>query len=190
MIFRQAYCIGEIKQDPNQSDIHVHGTITEMVDDDRIMYLAAAPPDYRTSYTGSALPFQNADIAFHNTPNKGEKVLRGNRFDVDLLFPNSYYEGLGRYLIPPTLYVNYKSGGQEKTIAIQVSQPIPYRRLTYPESRNVEHSLGLDVMNQGPSFYKGNEQLPIRTQERILRQACYPTRNIEPEDHWGLKPRC
>jgi hypothetical protein len=35
-------------------------------------------------------------------------------------------------------------------------------------------------------FYKGRDDLPIRTQEQILRDSGYPDKNIMPPNFWGL----
>ena len=188
MIFQEAYCIGNIEENPGQSDLTVHATITDMVDNGYIQYIASSPPDYHSSYTGSALPFANPEQAFQNTPNKGEITLQGNQFSLKLLTPNTYYEGLGRVLVPPTLYVHYTSGGVGKTIKIKVGESIPYRRLTYPTPRR--YAVDNPTFATGPLFYSGTNRLPIRTQEKILRDACYPSENKTPADWWGLKPRC
>ena len=170
--------MGIVEQDPGKSDLHIKGTISDVVDQGRIRFIAAAPADYHSSYTGSALPFATPMQAFQNTPNKGEIMLQANQFSIRLLHPNSFYEALGSFLIPPTLFLHYFSGGEEKTINVKVAEEIPYRRLTYPVSRD------------DPLFYNGTDKLPIRTQERILRDSPYPARNHESHNIWGLKPRC
>lgn len=191
--FEHAYCVGHVEHDPHKNDITVHGTMTDTVDDGRIMCVAASPPDYRSSYTGSALPFATADIAFDSTPNKGVVELLGNAFVIKLLHPNSYYQELGRVLIPPTLFIRYTSNGEERTVPINVAKEVPFRLLTYPSMRHVEHSVAFDYLNLGPLFYAGTEKLPIRTQAQILMDSTYPAENIQPttpEEYWGTKPRC
>jgi hypothetical protein len=177
MIFQQAYCIGEIQEDPGKSDITVHGTITDIVDNGKIEYLAAAPADYHFSFSGSGLPFANPEQAFGNTPNKGIIELNGNSFVLRLLRPNAYYEKLGKVLIEPTIYLHYMSGGVKRTLDVKLTDSIPYRLLAYP------------IFRKGPEFYEGTSELPIRTQEQIIRDGKYPCKNKEYVPFWGLKPR-
>lgn len=186
MKFEQAFCMGEVMETPNHSDLTVNVTITEPIDDGIVRFLAASPPDYRYNYSGSALPWANPTQAFQNTPNKGtvgEISGNGNMFSIKLLYPNSYYVGLGTVLVPPMLSLFYTSGGEEKTKNIQIADSIPYRYLTYPKSSTYNRTTG-------PTFYDGTSTLPIRTQEQILISARYPPKNKTPEDFWGLKPRC
>jgi hypothetical protein len=178
MFFLHDYCIGNVEVDPEKHDLTVTGTLTDIVDDGRVVYLAAAPPDYHFNYSGSGFPFMSAKQAFTNTPNKGELKLEANQFVLKLLHPNGYYDESHESIIPPTVYLNYKTGGQEKTIPIQVADNVPYRHLNYPLQRD------------STLFYDGTSVLPVRTQEGILRDAGFPSRNSEPVNFWGLKPRC
>ena len=38
-----------------------------------VSYLAAQPPQFNQSFTGSAIPYPDAEIAYENTKNKGKK---------------------------------------------------------------------------------------------------------------------
>lgn len=174
--FQEAYCIGTIIEHPNKYDITVKGQLAERPDHGFVTYLAAAPADHRTSFTGSGLPFANPVQAFQGTPNKGTLKLRGTHFTLNLLYPNSYYAGLGTVQIPPTLYVSYTKWGKEKTVGIKIGEPIPFRHLTWPEQR-------ANVM-----FYGKQEELPVRSQEAIFRSSVYPPNNVEPADFYGLRP--
>jgi hypothetical protein len=181
MFFENAYCIANIQQGVGDSDLRVHGTITEMVDDDELFYIAAAPADHRISFTGSGLPFANPTQAFQHTPNQGRIVLRGNTFDIPLRYPNSYYINLGERLIPPTIYLNYKVAGERRMIDFVIAKQIPFRLLTYPNNEKYQR--------KSPMFYDGTHELPVRTQEQILRDSGYPRKNEMPDNFWGLKPR-
>ena len=164
---------------PSKYRITVQGTINEVVDNNSINFLAAAPPDLRSSFSGSGFPFANASQAFDNTPNKGVANVDQGTFSIDLVYPNSYYVGLGSLLEPPKVFISYISKGIKKETFIQISDPIPFRSLTYP---NIE-----TVPRKGPTFYD-NEPLPIRTQEQILRDSAYPTNYKTPCNFWGSKP--
>jgi hypothetical protein len=83
-------------------DIVVRGRLPAGADDGVVHYLAASPPDYRSSFAGSALPFADARQAFDRTPNRGVLNLGADRtFEVRLLYPNAYYAGLGSVYVPP-----------------------------------------------------------------------------------------
>lgn len=176
--FKTMYCDGELLMGPqNVTDLIVFGRIKEPVQDGVIRYVAASPPDYRSTYTGSGLPFANHSQAFDNTPNKGVVSLVDNTFEIKLMFPNSYYIGLGTVMVPPTVFVYYVTNeGVERQVPIQVSEGIPYRSLTYPGIRK-------DSM-----FYSSGWSLPVRTQEQVLRDSGYPNINSMDVNHWGLKP--
>lgn len=177
-IFEDAFCVGEIVESPTKYDITVRGTIKEATDDGILYYVAAAPPDYRASYSGSALPFNSMEQAFDNTPNKGSLRLDGSGFVIPLVFPNSYYIGLGTTFVPPTLYLRYMTSGQPKELTIKLSEGIPYRSLTYDE-----------LHKGGVSFYDDAKlKLPVRTQEQIARDSDYPAMNKKQNMFWGLKP--
>jgi hypothetical protein len=182
MLFRKAYCSGEILANPNTTDLTIKVTMEEPVDDNKIHYLAASPPDYHFSFTGSGLPFANPQQAFSNTPNKGEIDIQGNSFTLDLMYPNSYYIGLGTILVPPSLSLYYTSSGNKRHVVVKVAEQVPFRFLSIP--RTPEYTAD-NVM-----FYKGTDNLPVRTQEDILRDAGYPCKNKMPKNFWGLKPRC
>lgn len=157
-------------------------TVNDVVDDNIINYIAASPPDYRTSYTGSGLPFFSYLQAFDNTPNKGEIQVTGMDMSIDLMYPNSFYMGLGTVIVPPTLYISYVSNGKEVSKAIPLSDGIPYRMLTYP--------MKFTKPRRDVTFYDGTWDLPVRTQEQILRDSSYPATNHMASNFWGLKPPC
>lgn len=84
----------------------------------------AAPPDFRQSYSGSALPAPSATYAFgHGAQSQKVKTNHSGRFSVRLVQPNSFYQG--NDLIPPTVYI---TNGEER-IAVQVAESIPNRSL-------------------------------------------------------------
>lgn len=159
--------------------IQIKGNIRESVKDFSIMYSACSPVDKRTSLSGSGLPYANVDMAFGNSPNKGVVNLgQDNFFNIEMQMPGSFYEHLGTILIPPTVFIKYNNGVSNITIDIPIAYPVPYRLLTYP-SEFTNPRLGAD-------FYYNN--LPVRSQEMILRDSAYPELNKMEENFWGLKP--
>lgn len=180
--FDTLYCDGLISTDErNNQDIIVFGKIHEKVQGNTIRYVAASPPDYRATFTGSGLPFANQSQAFHNTPNKGVITLIDDTFEVALMYPNSYYIGLGTVIVPPTLYIYYiNNEGIERDVKIQLSEGIPYRLLSYPAQQTKPR---IDA-----TFYAGGWNLPVRSQEQVLRDSAYPSLNTMDVNFWGLKP--
>ena len=127
-----------------------------------ILYWAANPPNYNTSFSGSGIPFPNPDIAFQGTPNRGAVRVENGLFRVHLHFPNSFYTEMGKDHIPPRLYFS-ECGPQEGIIqSVDIHNEVPYRRQTLP----------------APSFPKMVHESPhLDTQERILLKHQYPSHN-------------
>ena len=171
---------GKIQYVIEKKDHHVRivGKVNENVKDLTLTFSASAPCDRRTSFSGSGLPFPNAEYAFDNSPNVGSiKLGQNNSFILEMSIPNSYYMGLGTILIPPTIYFTYNNGYAIKKQSVQICDSIPYRSLTYPSSRT------------SPSFYSSFSTLPVRGQEEILKSNKYPTDTMkEYSQFWGTRP--
>lgn len=179
--FATVFCEGRIYNTGDNKDMVVVGRIKEPVKDGVVYYSAANPPDYRATYTGSGLPFANQHQAFENSPNRGRVSVMDGSFEVKIMFPNSYYVGLGTVIVPPTLYIEYQNmAGATRNVSIKLSDGVPYRMLTYPMQYTMPRK---DAM-----FYSHGWQLPVRTQEEILRDSAYPTKNKMYSNFWGLKP--
>ena len=152
-------------------------------DDLRVDYVAASPPDYRASFSGSGLPHPNEAQAFYRTPNRGTAAVAADgRVEVRLLAPAPYYASLGARLVPPTLHLFYASGGRRVHEAHELpGARVPFRSLAHPAARK---DRGADFYSwQGP----GQHAL-ARSQEAILRASAYPATNAEPADFWGGRP--
>ena len=152
-------------------------------DSREVTYLAASPPDYRSSFSGSALPFANAAQAFDRTPNKGKALIddSGKSVHLELYPPNSYYVGLGTLLIPPTVQVFYTSDGAKVSDSAQVGNPVPFRSLTYP-------GFVANVRSRKDAMFYDVDLPVIRSQESILRSSAYPDKNEMPANFWGSRP--
>lgn len=159
------------------SDITFDITLDVFPDNGSVEYVAASPPDHRSSFGGSALPFASAKQAFEGTPNRGTITVTADRkVSVNLQYPNAYYAGLGSDYIPPTVYIRYMVNGKPIHVKVKVSHGIPYRSLAHPVSRS------------GAEFYDNLTQLPVRSQEQILLDSAYPNVNAQASNFWGLKP--
>ena len=141
-------------------DIDFNVKIHDVIDDDMVMFLASAPPDYGSSFTGSGMPFHSMDQAFERTPNTGMLRAARGTVHIRLQSPNTFYSMVGLVRVDPTVYLMFRSNGRSKLIAVSVGCPVPFRDLTYDCKRN------------GPEFYKS--QFVVETQyDKILRRN-YP----------------
>ena len=149
----------------------------------KIRYVAANPPTYLESVSGSALPYPNEEVAMESTPNQGVVEIGSDAgFRIQLQFPNSYYQELGKVLVKPEvrlMFLDQKNKALSGWISVPLGEGVPYRSLTWSEKRN-----WLD----GPLFFVGRESLPIRTQAQILEDSGYPGVNQEYPNFWGLRP--
>lgn len=166
-------------------DLVVRGKINEPVMGSVVDYIAASPPDFRSSFSGSGLPFANSDQAFYKTPNVGQATLSGdNSFEVRIWTPSAYYMGLGSVYVPPTLYVSYTTtNGHRKVSQMIVGSGVPFRTLTYPTVSSSKRA-----RKDCTFYYQPELESQVRSQEQILRSAGYPCVNDVPENFWGGKP--
>ena len=171
----------------NSGNFIISGTFNELlskISDKNNVYLkywGANSPNYSSNYSGSGLPFPNEDIAFDDTNNYGIVKSKGNTFSFMINYPNSYYKNLGTVYVPPQIKVRIiDENGKNLTeiYKINLGNGIPFRSLTWPTIRK---------WNDGPLFYCNNN-LPVRTQEQILKDSAFPCKNKEPENFWGLRP--
>jgi hypothetical protein len=162
----------------------VTGRLLEMPDSMKLTYVAAAPVEWRSSFTGSGLPFTSKDQAFHNTPNQGTAMVNeaDRSFRVPLTIPGAYYVGLGTVLVPPTLFLTFTTQQGRKSVVthVPVDQPVAFRFNTYP--------MQFTAPRASPEFYKIVPEPLARSQEAILRASAYPTDNVMPRNFWGTKP--
>lgn len=174
MSFNNSICSGKIVVADDLSKVVLTGHVNPQLPAkllDNIQYTGATPSQRNSSFTGSMLPWPNGLQAFDNTPIKGTLNLdNGRGFSLTIPLPNSYYAGLGTVKVPPTLYLQ---AGDVKT-KIMICNDIQVRSLTYPMERK-------DVL-----FYDGTWDLPVRTQEEILKSSAFNTKQTK--NFWGLKP--
>lgn len=150
--------------------VKVSGKVNDNVKDYTVYYIAACPPDRRTSLSGSGLYYANEEIAFSKTPNKGSIELKeDNKFYIEILIPSGYYTDLGNTFVDPTLFLKYNNGEEEIISEISITKAVPFRTLTYNEKRTT------------PLFYKND--YGVKTQENILRDRGYPIKNAI-KDFW------
>lgn len=74
----------------NKNNLIINGFFKNPISYKNIVICAPNPPDIRTSYSGTALPFPNEEIAFHNTINYYE-INKDGIIAIIFKIPNSYY---------------------------------------------------------------------------------------------------
>ena len=177
--FNNKDCNGTIEIS-NVGDVTVNGSFSNIMSNPTLIYWSANPPTYNNSFSGSCLPYPNEDVAFNRTLNKGRINNSNGTFNIKLKYPNSYYTNLGTIYTPPCLFIKILETGQ--IYKIPLGQGSPFRMLTYPSLKNAPRV--------EPGFYY-RRRLPIRTQEQILLDSGYPSKNVMPENFWGLTvPHC
>lgn len=174
--FKTLHCGGTIVKHPNGT-VTVECAFEDGIEVNSIKYMAARPADRRASYSGSGFPFANKEQAFQNTPTQGIIKVFNNTVALTFPIPNSYYANLGNKLVYPTLFLSYVNGsGREQVVEIAIDDQIPYRFLQFPEQR------------KDATFYHAHHNLPVRTQEQVLRDSQYPPNQVTADDYWGLRP--
>lgn len=109
------------------------------IDENKLFFEAASPPDRITSFTSSALPFFNKSQAFYESPNVNHISLNDkNEGIINLYYPNSYYEELGNYLVKPNVKLIFYINAEEHTMNIKLADNISGRTLFSDNENNVK----------------------------------------------------
>ena len=188
VFFDKKSCEGIVISNQN-GNVTITGKLKNNIPDTTILYWASSPPNFRSSFSGSGLPFANPEQAFDRSPNVGAIKTINGEFSFNIFYPNAYYVGLGSLYVSPHVHLKICEENETHHHSIKISEGIPYRTLTYPAppSKNPR---------TGPLFYH-NTNLPLRTQEQILRDSAYPSSGIinniinersMPDNFWGAKP--
>ena len=173
----QVHHINTINGANNTHDVVLHIESSVKIDDNKVYYSAASSPDFRTSLTGSSLPFFNEEQAFDNSKNVGFVVLDdNNKSIIKINYPNGYYINLGNTYVKPHVKLWFSKDSQKHESIVKLSDGIPYRSLTHPYKR------------KDATFYGTLWELPVRSQEQILRDSGFPKTDTHYEQFWGLKP--
>jgi len=178
---KQFTCEGNVMNE-GEGEYLVKGKL-KGVGNKTILFWAPNPPTYNSSYTGSGIPYANADMAYDNTPNRGMVKTTNGKFEFKVKYPNSYYIGLGTLTVEPCCHIKICGDKSEKIHTIKLGNGIPFRMLTYPPLTD-------EKPRKNTLFYKETYEGPLRTQEKILRDSTYPEKNKMPDNFWGLKPPC
>lgn len=178
--FNKEACQGAMTNE-GTGDILVTGTVKSNTPNPLIIFWAASPPTYSTSFSGSGLPYPNPEMAYNRTSNTGAVRAENREFTFRIKYPNSYYVGLGSLYVPPHIHIKIcEPGMDDKYFSIQVDDGIPFRTLTHPAPPSNKPRIS-------PMFYYECEK-EVRSQEDILRASGYPETNTTPVNFWGQRP--
>lgn len=119
---------------------------------------SASPMNNMTNYAGSGLPYPCPQFAFEGTPNS-EVINADGSFNVEFIYPNSYYTTDGLTKVPPAIFFTLvPKNGEEINVRFDLADELPLRTLTY--RTNFRH---------GPQFYAAKEELiGIRSAEATM----------------------
>jgi hypothetical protein len=136
--------------------IKISGFVKNPMNYSKMAITAPNPIDVITSFSGKGLPFPCELIAFENTPNF-EIINSGGKFDVEFLYPNSYYSPDGYTKIISPIIISLDG----KKIIIQLKDCCPLKTLN-------------DRSRGDPKFYGMREIiLPIGTAEETMNNYAY-----------------
>ena len=128
-----------------------------------IEFWAGAPATLGVSFSGSGLPFFDAQQAFTNSPNIGKFTPNMKKSIIRLQTPNSYYSHLGTRLIQSCVSIKVTYENVSVVELVELGEAAPYRLLSYPSTR------------KSPMFYDRSHLTSARSQESILRASGYPS---------------
>lgn len=137
----------------------VTGTARPLPDDMQVRWMAAAPPDRRTSFSGSGLPFASQDQAFHAPQAGVQAVDPSGQYTIVLEAPNSFHVGASDHPVPPQVVVEWTSRGKSHSRTLSVAAATePGRSLRRPCFD--QESAFADVMGQEAYLISGQYAQP------------------------------
>ena len=178
---KEQHDISATVQYDGSGELIIRGQIRNADSNAYIVFWAANPPGRLTSYSGSSLPYPNAQVAYESSPNRGTvKIQSDGAFSFSVRAPSGYYTGLGSVYMKPHVYIQVNTKDTIGTpILVRTGEGTPFRLLTYPPIPET-------APRCSPLFYAGSDTQPVRTQEQILRDSAYPHKM--PANFWGLRP--
>jgi len=165
-------------------NITIHGHVSAFIGfPQKIQWIAPKGPHRCMSFSGSGLPYHNADQAFEGTENKGTINSPDGKFSLEMVtLPSAYYTGLGSVYVPPVLLIESVKTGLSPNNEVEkfrthvfLNNGVPNRWVagSPPESRvpPAKDEVGRAM------FYTGREELPFfQNQEMLCRAKGYPSK--------------
>ena len=136
----------------NGLNVNIKGTLKNPSLFKKKIVIAPVPFNKITSYSGSALPFPNEEIAFQNTKNLFE-IKDDGIIDTIFTYPNSFYSADGlKKIVSPILFIF-----DDNKFIIELDDICPLKTLR-------------DRKRNDPNFYAIKEiLLPIGTAEETMK---------------------
>lgn len=126
-----------------------------------VEYLAPAPLDRRTSFSGSGMPYPSARHAFSNSPNQGRaRTGPDGELKLRLTRPCGFYECCGTAYTAPFVLVRYAADGTCERHTLPDGADRGLRDIAWPDTRT------------SPLFYT---RAPVVEDQwvRLLRTRCF-----------------
>lgn len=144
------------------ANLELKGHVKQMGMAREVVLMAPNPIDRMTNYTGSALPFPCANVAFENTPNYVIITDPSGTFHVKFSYPNGYYTTDAHTKIEPSIFLKFdwKKADKEPTIVrLPLQDRFPLRTLNYRPG----HA-------KGPQYYAvKSDMIGIRGAEATMK---------------------
>ena len=136
----------------NDGMLFIEGTLKR--DGERVLMYAANPIQRMTNYSGSALPYPSADVAFDRTPN--EYTVDDTSFNTVFMYPNAYY--MRDTLVPPSIFFEH----DKVLFTFPLPNPFPLRTLTYRPELN------------SSAAYNRRQELGVMSQDKLIKVLSEP----------------
>lgn len=139
--------------------VHMHTTLDDANPLHPVRYMAAAPPDSRTSFSGSGLPAPDIFHAFSGGHTCGTAHIGQNgTIELTIPSPNAFWINCGMTMMPPSVFFVYKQHNGRTVLkeVTMLNEVVPYR----------------DIMRTQHVW--GHPSNLVTTQEDKLRQTEYP----------------
>jgi hypothetical protein len=158
MEFANDYVKCHVTFDEKCRHIKIKGVIYNRHQYKTATLIAPNSANLTSSFSGSALPYPCADIAFEGTPNIFKII--DDEFSTVFTYPNSYYTvAVKEKIVSSIFFVLEDQYGHENLIRFQLPDLYPLRTLVDRKNRT------------GPEFYEiKNEILPIDTAEIVMKE--------------------
>ncbi len=158
MEFANDYVKCNIILSENCRHIKITGVIYNRHQYKNATLIAPNSANMTSSYSGSALPYPCADIAFEGTPNIYK--IDSDEFSTVFTYPNSYYTvAVKEKIVSSIFFVLEDLYGHENLIRFTLPDLYPLRTLVHRKNRT------------GPEFYELKyEILPFDTAEVVMKE--------------------
>lgn len=150
-----------ITGEPSKHDVEITIDLSNIINEDIVVdYVAAAPADTMSNFSGSGLPYGTIEQAYYNTPNKGSVQTVNKIAFLRLRKPNSYYIDFN-VLRHPHVTLSYNN--KMLVDVLLDMEKINHRSLQYNDPGYFR-----DTLRKPPSV--GNV---VKTQEQLIRSKAY-----------------